>query len=257
MDSNNILKIYRGADTWEKIDWLEGTEEINEKLSYSDIIEKLRINEIKLNKFKIISLLYNRFMLESISFSPMFAYPPINGTGPFEIKKIIKVILKMQRGNVYDIPNRRKTFSIYGVKYFENYFRFFSIYFRKINKKFRSNPTFDNIIRFLEREDELTPSPYSRHIPVDLREEIFKRDNYTCKYCGWKNGINGRKDKILTVDHIIPWKYGGTTKEENLITSCLDCNIKKNDKLLQSLLENSFKDKQNKEQDKGEEITKV
>ena len=41
-------------------------------------------------------------------------------------------------------------------------------------------------------------------ISVKLRFEVFKRDNFTCQYCGRKS-----PDVILHVDHIDPVKNGG------------------------------------------------
>lgn len=52
-----------------------------------------------------------------------------------------------------------------------------------------------------------------------IRFEVFKRDNFTCQYCGRK-----APDVILNVDHIHPVKEGGTNDILNLITSCFDCN---------------------------------
>lgn len=52
-----------------------------------------------------------------------------------------------------------------------------------------------------------------------LRFEIFKRDGFTCQYCG-----GHPPDKTLEVDHIIPVSKGGTDEMHNLITSCFDCN---------------------------------
>jgi len=51
------------------------------------------------------------------------------------------------------------------------------------------------------------------------REEIFKRDNYTCIWC--KKRFNS---KNLEVDHIVPLVEGGSNKEKNLATSCSECN---------------------------------
>ncbi len=52
-----------------------------------------------------------------------------------------------------------------------------------------------------------------------MRFEIFKRDKFTCQYCGRKS-----PDVILEVDHIIPVAEGGRNDMLNLITSCRDCN---------------------------------
>lgn len=52
-----------------------------------------------------------------------------------------------------------------------------------------------------------------------IRFEVFKRDNFTCQYCG-----RSAPDVVLEVDHINPVKNGGTNDILNLITSCHDCN---------------------------------
>lgn len=56
-------------------------------------------------------------------------------------------------------------------------------------------------------------------ISQKTRFEIFKRDSFTCQYCGKK-----APDVILNVDHIHPVKLGGENDILNLITSCFDCN---------------------------------
>lgn len=57
----------------------------------------------------------------------------------------------------------------------------------------------------------------------DLRKFVFKRDNYTCNYCGKIGGI-------LECDHIIPFSKGGSNEIQNLTTSCRKCNRQKKDK---------------------------
>lgn len=52
-----------------------------------------------------------------------------------------------------------------------------------------------------------------------IRFEVFKRDHFTCQYCGQM-----APDVILEVDHIQPVAEGGTDDMVNLITSCRDCN---------------------------------
>jgi len=49
------------------------------------------------------------------------------------------------------------------------------------------------------------------------RKEIFRRDNYTCQYCG-------RKTNNLTIDHVIPRRLGGKTTWNNLVAACPRCN---------------------------------
>jgi 5-methylcytosine-specific restriction endonuclease McrA len=58
------------------------------------------------------------------------------------------------------------------------------------------------------------------------KKEIFRRDNYTCQYCG-------RQSKDLTVDHIVPRHHGGQHNWENLVSACPDCNRRKGGRTLQ------------------------
>jgi hypothetical protein len=60
-----------------------------------------------------------------------------------------------------------------------------------------------------------------------LRFEVFKRDSFTCQYCGRK-----APDVVLEMDHINPIRNGGETILLNLITSCFDCNRGKRGNLL-------------------------
>lgn len=65
-----------------------------------------------------------------------------------------------------------------------------------------------------------------------LRFEVFKRDLFTCQYCGRK-----APDVILEVDHIKPVSKGGDNSIENLVTACWDCNRGKGAKKLSDLSE--------------------
>jgi hypothetical protein len=56
------------------------------------------------------------------------------------------------------------------------------------------------------------------------KEEILNRDELTCQYCSQQKEKN-----LLVVDHIISLSKGGNNEDENLITSCVVCNSKKND----------------------------
>lgn len=58
-----------------------------------------------------------------------------------------------------------------------------------------------------------------KSISKKIRFEVFKRDKFTCQYCGRK-----APDVILEVDHIKPVADGGGNDIMNLITSCFDCN---------------------------------
>lgn len=58
-----------------------------------------------------------------------------------------------------------------------------------------------------------------RSIPQKIRFEVFKRDSFTCQYCGAK-----APDVVLHVDHIEPIAKGGTADILNLLTACQECN---------------------------------
>jgi hypothetical protein len=64
-------------------------------------------------------------------------------------------------------------------------------------------------------------------IPKSVRFEVFKRDKFTCQYCG-----ESAPNVILEIDHITPVAKGGGNEIMNLITSCRDCNRGKTDKKL-------------------------
>jgi hypothetical protein len=66
-----------------------------------------------------------------------------------------------------------------------------------------------------------------KSISKSIRFEVFKRDSFTCQYCGHK-----APDVLLVIDHIQPVSKGGTNDILNLITSCKDCNSGKSNKQL-------------------------
>ncbi len=49
------------------------------------------------------------------------------------------------------------------------------------------------------------------------RREVFRRDNYTCQYCG-------RHSSELTVDHVLPKHLGGLHTWTNVVAACPNCN---------------------------------
>ncbi|HEY3319936.1 MAG TPA: HNH endonuclease [Planctomycetota bacterium] len=59
------------------------------------------------------------------------------------------------------------------------------------------------------------------------RGNLYKRDRYTCQYCGCKPGT-----AELTIDHLVPRSRGGTSTWTNCVVACIRCNSKKADKTL-------------------------
>ncbi|MFW6125792.1 MAG: HNH endonuclease, partial [Chloroflexota bacterium] len=52
------------------------------------------------------------------------------------------------------------------------------------------------------------------------RHEVFRRDAYTCQYCG-------RQTRQLTLDHVVPRYKGGKHIWENVVSACIPCNSRK------------------------------
>jgi 5-methylcytosine-specific restriction endonuclease McrA len=57
------------------------------------------------------------------------------------------------------------------------------------------------------------------------RRNVFKRDHWTCQYCGLQPG-----GQELTIDHVVPRSQGGTSTWDNCVLSCIDCNRRKADR---------------------------
>jgi hypothetical protein len=76
-------------------------------------------------------------------------------------------------------------------------------------------------------------SPRSRRVPrtitPSIRFEVFRRDSFTCQYCGRR-----APTVILHVDHVIPVVAGGTNELANLRTACSLCNVGKGGRRLVS-----------------------
>jgi 5-methylcytosine-specific restriction endonuclease McrA len=66
----------------------------------------------------------------------------------------------------------------------------------------------------------------SRKVPF-TRQNLYKRDAYTCQYCGTQPG-----SKNLSIDHVVPKSKGGISTWTNCVLSCLKCNHKKGDRTL-------------------------
>ena len=58
------------------------------------------------------------------------------------------------------------------------------------------------------------------------RREVFRRDNYTCQYCG-------KHDGGLTVDHVLPRHLGGQHIWTNVVAACPSCNHRKGGRKLE------------------------
>jgi 5-methylcytosine-specific restriction endonuclease McrA len=60
---------------------------------------------------------------------------------------------------------------------------------------------------------------------VFSRRNLFKRDRYTCQFCGKQPG-----PEELTIDHVLPKSHGGKSTWENCVLACVGCNKRKADR---------------------------
>ncbi|MEX2162072.1 MAG: HNH endonuclease [Anaerolineales bacterium] len=63
------------------------------------------------------------------------------------------------------------------------------------------------------------------HVKLN-KQEVFRRDDYTCQYCG-------HRAEELTLDHVIPRRLGGRHSWENLVTACRGCNHRKGGRMVE------------------------
>ncbi len=84
-----------------------------------------------------------------------------------------------------------------------------------------------------ERREWMATAPASRDRPERdprgprtaapaLRFAVFRRDSFTCQYCG-----RAAPHVALHIDHVAPWADGGRTELANLRTACDVCNLGK------------------------------
>ncbi len=73
------------------------------------------------------------------------------------------------------------------------------------------------------RSNERTIKPTERiPWPKSLKQELMKRQNNTCVYCGHR-----RTARLFEIDHIFPVVRGGSNDIENLQVICSPCNMRK------------------------------
>lgn len=88
--------------------------------------------------------------------------------------------------------------------------------------------------RAAAKPNDSTPTAAPAHRPAAeqrLRGRIFRRDGYSCVYCG----TDGTAE-TLSIDHVQPRLRGGDASEGNLVTACLPCNARKGQRRLSEFL---------------------
>ncbi len=96
----------------------------------------------------------------------------------------------------------------------------------------REDEPFVRAVKFKLRVPEvITLTDYDK-LPVGAvtfsRRNVFKRDHYTCQYCGIQPG-----ESELTIDHVVPRSQGGISSWTNCVLACIDCNKRKADRTVE------------------------
>lgn len=73
----------------------------------------------------------------------------------------------------------------------------------------------------------------SKWITRARRLAIYMRDGLACVYCG----ASVEEGTQLSLDHVIPHSEGGSTKSENLLTSCKRCNSSRGNRSVEAFVE--------------------
>ncbi len=82
----------------------------------------------------------------------------------------------------------------------------------------------DALVR-MEKRQLLVPQNDrpSRHIPQEVRNAVWQRDQGRCVQCG--------ATEYLEYDHVIPFSKGGASTVNNIQLLCRTCNLKKGDRI--------------------------
>ena len=149
-----------------------------------------------------------------------------------EAVAMVRAVLSMREPVAVRVAKRRPNITFFGIKVENEGFRLTHIVYSRQPQNKNGPISWKNVNRIIDGPRDAPLRPFSRSIPTRMRLLVFSRDNHQCQYCGWKNGIEGVQDRVLTLDHIVPISFGGTHTASNLRTCCLKCNLKKHYRIL-------------------------
>lgn len=59
--------------------------------------------------------------------------------------------------------------------------------------------------------------------------KLFNQQGGCCAWCGKDMVLRGDRDRMATVDHVIPKRAGGANRLFNMVAACYPCNNQKAD----------------------------
>ena len=190
----------------------------------SSIIKYHIENNIDLIRTDIENAIYNIDLLEEYTkeVDKIINYKSENKTN-YSLKKFQKIENRVLNDSIH----KRKEFLI-KLK--------LEVYYRsnagKVNETRYGNYSFEDLVKLYKEwqngnKYEETIKQERKIMNDDIRYNVLKRDNFTCKLCG----ISAKDEAKLHVDHIIPVSKGGKTIMSNLQTLCDRCNMGKSNKM--------------------------
>jgi hypothetical protein len=106
---------------------------------------------------------------------------------------------------------------------------YFGLFTSKLSeRRSKRPPTWTPIEEIAAMNKYSTRAQYDRrqHFAQAKRRSILDRDANICCYCGFE---------ATTVDHIVPYRYGGSDDEDNLVACCSICNSIASDRIFDTL----------------------
>jgi len=77
---------------------------------------------------------------------------------------------------------------------------------------------------YILEQDRRSPE-HDREIKDPTRRHVLRRDDYTCRRCGWHHDLWNPSDaRHLELHHIVHHSEGGSNEDDNLITLCTVCH---------------------------------
>jgi len=110
--------------------------------------------------------------------------------------------------------------------------------FGRRTRELRTEEGFQIATRFTGRPDlksgeyvlesvERVAEPHDRHIPKEVQEEVYERDQNTCRSCGWNREKWTKQDpRFLELHHLKEHVNRGENIAENLFVLCNVCHDK-------------------------------
>lgn len=102
----------------------------------------------------------------------------------------------------------------------------------EISFKVDADPVFR--IDIIDWEQRITMS--KKRSTYNFRKAAI-RDEFTCRYCGYSPRYVFSVNRLLHIDHIVPFSHGGNNSLDNLATSCSHCNVHLSNKCFDSFLD--------------------